>query len=91
MQYIFIDESGVSKQEGRSSIALVYVSVKDIDILNQAVLEAEQALKIESFHWSHSAWNIRAKFIEAMSRQDFSVKVAFIRNPFHERIDTSTL
>src|ERR1017187_5668398 len=85
MLYIFIDESGVHKLEGQSAVVLVYVSVADIHVLNQGVLEAERALKIETFHWSHSAWDVRERFIEAILKQDFSVKIIFVKNPFREQ------
>lgn len=80
--YIFIDESGVHKEMGRSSIALVYLSIEDLDSFQRAILKAERGIKIRNFHWSHSAWNVRKRFVEAICRQDFTVKVALIKNPF---------
>lgn len=81
--YIFIDESGVHRQEGKSSIALVYLSTEHLSTLQQAVTETEKMLHIDCFHWSHSAWPVRKKFVEAISRQDFSIKIALIKNPFY--------
>lgn len=83
--YIFIDESGVHKEKERSSIALVYLSVENLDSFQRAVLEAERDIKIRNFHWSHSAWNVRKRFVEKICGQDFAVKVALIRNPFFAR------
>lgn len=80
--YIFIDESGVHKETGRSSIALVYLSIENLDALQNAVLEAEHEIKIKNFHWSHSAWNVRKRFVKMICRQDFTAKIALIRNPF---------
>lgn len=80
--YIFIDESGVHKVTGKSSVALVYLSVENLDSLQKAVCETEREIRIKYFHWSHSAWNVRKRFIEAICRQDFNVKIALIRNPF---------
>ena len=50
MFYIYIDESGVGKKDGKTSIALVYLHVEDVDSLNNAVLVAEQRMNIEYFH-----------------------------------------
>ncbi|MES2023429.1 MAG: DUF3800 domain-containing protein [Patescibacteria group bacterium] len=81
--YIFIDESGVHKREGKSSIALVYLSVDNLDILQNVVIETENEMKIKNFHWAHSTWGVRKKFIEIISRQDFKIKIALIKNPFY--------
>ncbi len=84
MSYIFIDESGVHKQDGVSTIALVYISVADISKIDQAVLNIEKKLKIQAFHWSHSSWEVRKKFTKEVSLEKFSIKIALIKNPFHE-------
>lgn len=80
--YIFLDESGVDKQKGKSSIALVYITVENLDSLQNAVLEAEKMIGIKNFHWSHSAWSVRKLFIEEVCKQDFKIKIALIKNPF---------
>ena len=80
--YIFLDESGVHKQEGKSSIALVYLSVKNLSSLEKLVIDTEEKIKIENFHWSHNGWIVRNKFVEAISKGDFSIKVALVQNPF---------
>ena len=80
--YIFLDESGVDKQKGKSSIALVYITLENLDVLQNAVLEAEKKIGIKNFHWSHSAWSVRKLFIEEICKQDFKIKIALIRNPF---------
>ncbi|MEI6304975.1 MAG: DUF3800 domain-containing protein [Candidatus Taylorbacteria bacterium] len=82
MFYIYIDESGVGKKEGKTSIALVYLHVEDVDYLNRAVLEVEQLMNIDYFHWAHAGWNVRKQFIEAVCRESFSVKIALFTNPF---------
>ncbi len=81
--YIFIDESGVHKRDGKSSVALVYLRTEHLDTLQRVVRETEKALRIDYFHWSHNAWPVRKKFVEAIAKQDFSIKIALIRNPFH--------
>ncbi|MCX6754451.1 MAG: DUF3800 domain-containing protein [Candidatus Nomurabacteria bacterium] len=80
--YIFIDESGINKQDGKSSIALVYLEINKLDIIQTAVIETEKKLKIKHFHWSHSTWAVRQKFIEEICKYEFSIKIAFIKNPF---------
>lgn len=81
--YIFIDESGVHKEHGRSSIALVYITINNIEAFQEYVMETEKNIGITNFHWAHSTWSVRKKFIDAIVKKDFSVKVALIQNPFH--------
>jgi len=81
---IFIDESGVHKQEGKSSVVLVYVIVDGVESLEKAVTETERKLKIISFHWAKHIWKIRQRFIQALQKESFTVKAAIIRNPFNE-------
>ena len=80
--YIFIDESGVDKQDGKSSIALVYLEINKLDSLQNSVIEIERKLKIKYFHWAYSTWNVRQKFIDEICKQEFSIKIALIKNPF---------
>lgn len=82
---IFIDESGVHKQDGKSSVALVYVMVDDAEKLEQSILETEKALNITSFHWPKHIWKIRQKFIQALQKENFTVKAVIIQNPFSEK------
>ncbi len=84
MFYIYIDESGVGKKDGKTSIALVYLRVEDVAKLDGAVLNVEQQMEIEYFHWAHAGWNVRKQFIEAVSRESFSVKIALFNNPVLE-------
>ena len=87
MLNIFIDESGVHKKDGVSTIALIYVCVNDLPAFDQAIINAERKLGIESFHWSHSTWEMRRKFVIAFNRLDFFLKVAILKNPFKESVD----
>ena len=80
MFYIFIDESGVGKKTGRFVVVLVYVHVDNVDPLNRTVLEVEKEMGIEYFHWSHSEWKVRIRFIEAIRRERFITKIAFLSN-----------
>jgi len=82
---VFIDESGIHKHEGKSSVVLVYVTIEDVENIDKAVLEAEKQLKIESFHWFRHIWKIRSAFIEMLAKENFSVKAAIIKNPFTQQ------
>ncbi len=82
--YIFIDESGVHKQSGKSSVVMIYVLVKEVKNLEQAVLRAEKELKISAFHWSRHIWKIRYNFINFLVKENFQVKAAIVKNPFNE-------
>ena len=84
--YIFIDESGIDKQDGRSSVALIYLEINKLDSFQDSVVEIEKKLKIKYFHWAYSTWNIRQKFIDEICKQDFGIKIALIKNPFRGSI-----
>ncbi len=79
--HVFIDESGIHKQDGQSTTALVYVEFQDLGSLDEAVLKAEKDLKIESFHWSKQIWKIRQSFLEAVIKEKFEVKIFILQNP----------
>lgn len=53
-----------------------------MDSLQNAVVKIEKELGIEYFHWAYSKWEIRQKFIYEISKNEFFVKIALIRNPF---------
>lgn len=87
MKHIFIDESGIHKKDGRSSVVLVYVHVDDMGECNRAVIDIEQRLGISVFKWSHAAWEVRKKFVRSLKSLRFSLKVAILSNPFQEDVD----
>ena len=82
--YVFIDESGIHKQDGKSTTALVYVQVEHLEKLDKAIIVAEKDLKIEPFHWSKQIWKMRWAFLEAIIKEDFEVKIFVFQNPFTE-------
>ena len=87
---IFIDESGIHKQDGKSTTALVYVQVEHLEKLDKAILASEKDLGIEPFHWSKQIWKIRQAFLEAVIREDFEVKIFVFSNPFtQEKLDNA--
>jgi hypothetical protein len=81
--YIFLDESGTHRQEGISTIALVYLAIENINTFQNAIISIEKEIGKNTFHWSHSLWSDKAKFITAISKQQFIIKVAIIKNPFY--------
>ncbi len=82
--YIFIDESGIHTQAGKSTTALVYVKVEHLETLNDRILLTEKTLKIKPFRWSKQIWKIRQAFLEAIIKEDFEVKIFVFENPFTE-------
>lgn len=80
---IFIDESGTHKQEGHSTMVVVYVEVANLEKFNKGIINAEIEIKIDSFHWGDERWNVREKFLSRILKLDFEVKVAIFENPAH--------
>lgn len=81
---IFIDELGVHRKDGKSSVVLVYIMVENLENIQKAILKTEQSLGIASFHWPRHIWKIRYKFISSLIKENFSVKLAIISNPFSQ-------
>ncbi len=82
--HIFIDESGIHKENGKSSVALVYVLTDDAQTLENAIVEAEKSLRIDNFHWTDCSWKIRTEFFKSLSKENFFVRVSIIQNPFNK-------
>lgn len=82
--HIFIDESGIHKETGKSSVALVYVMTEDVNLLEEAVTEAEKTLRIKNFHWTDCSWKIRTEFFRRLMKENFFVRVSIIQNPFNK-------
>src|SRR3989344_1914630 len=78
---VFIDESGIHKQEGHSTTAVVYVEVVNKDKFEQAMMQIEKELRISAFHWADERWFMREKFVMRAADLDFKVKVAVFKNP----------
>lgn len=47
---IFIDESGIHKQEGHSTTAVVYVKVANLEKFTAGLIKLEKNLQIAYFH-----------------------------------------
>jgi hypothetical protein len=81
--YIFIDESGTHKQHGRSSIALIYLSIENIELFDHSIIKIERQINTESFHWTNNPWPIKEKFIDGIATLPMTIKIALIKNPFY--------
>ena len=81
---IYVDESGIHKTEGHSCFALVYVMTEQKELLEKAIVEIEQRLRISLFHWTDLPWKLRASFIQEIAVLPFSVKVALFQNPINQ-------
>lgn len=78
---VFIDESGIHKQGGHSTTAVVYVEVVNKEKFELAMIQIEKELRISSFHWADERWFMREKFLTRVADLDFKVKVAVFKNP----------
>jgi hypothetical protein len=83
--FIFIDESGIHKLTDHSIISFAYVCFEDVEQVENEISEIEESLGIKKFHWSNlsskSGWEIREKFLKAVSKLNFTFKVAIMNNP----------
>ncbi len=78
---IFIDESGIHKQTGHATSAVVYVEVKDLEKFENKLKKIEADLRISFFHWAEERWFMKNKFLSRIFELDFTVKVAVFENP----------
>jgi hypothetical protein len=85
--YIFIDESGIHKSVDNSTFVLVYIEIMNYPKIEKQIIETENDLKIDFFHWSEAAWKIKEKFIRKILDFDFKLKIAVIRNPVNPSVE----
>ena len=78
---IFIDESGIHKQVDNSTFVLVYIEVKNYELIEKKIQKIEKDLKLDKFHWMNVVWKVKEKFIEEALKLNFTAKVAVIKNP----------
>lgn len=93
---VFIDESGIHKKVDHSTFALSYIKFKDYEKIENKVIKLEKDLNIKNFHWAHTVWKIKEKFMSEVLKLDFEVKVAIVKNPIHpqkelEKVLTHTI
>lgn len=81
--YIFIDESGVHKQIDHSTFALAYIEIENYEFIEEQVKKVEKELKIHCFHWSETVKDVKEKFLDAVLKLEFKVKIAVINNPIN--------
>lgn len=78
---IFIDESGIHKQTGHATSAVVYVEVENLEKFENKLKEIESDLRINFFHWAEERWFMKNKFLARIFELNFTVKVAIFENP----------
>lgn len=81
--YIFIDESGIQNQIGHSTVAVVYLEIKNINKFEIEFKKILKQLKISNFHWTEERWVVREKFITEILSLDFKTKIGIFENPIH--------
>lgn len=78
---IFIDESGIHKRVGHSTMAVVYVEIRNLENFQNDFFQILKDLKLEEFHWAEQGWKVRRKFFEKAFNLEFLFKVAVFENP----------
>ncbi len=78
---VFIDESGIHKQTGHSTTAVVYVEIRNLEKVEKQILKILKSLNIDSFHWAEHGWKVREKFFKQAINLNFIFKVAIFENP----------
>lgn len=78
---IFIDESGIHKQTGHATSAVVYIEVENLEKFENKLKKIESDLRISFFHWAEERWLMKNKFLSRIFELDFIVKVAVFENP----------
>lgn len=81
---VFIDESGIHKQDGHSTVAVVYVEIENGDKFQKDFEKIMNDLRIRFFHWTDERWLMREKFLSKIMNLDFRVKVAVFKNPINQ-------
>ncbi|MEK7504379.1 MAG: DUF3800 domain-containing protein [Patescibacteria group bacterium] len=84
LMVVFIDESGIHKQEGHSTVAVVYVEIFNLLKFQEQFEEILKRLRIKEFHWADHGWKVRKKFFEAIASLDYLFKVAIFENPTNQ-------
>lgn len=80
---IFIDESGTHKQEGHSTVAVVYLEISNKEEFETKMAEILEKLKLLEFHWADQGWEVRKKYFKLVESLKFSFKAAIFENPVH--------
>jgi len=78
---IYIDESGTHKQSGHAANAVVYVTLDNIEEIENQLRQILTDLKLDSFHWADHGWKVREKFLKEVIELKFEFKVGIFKNP----------
>jgi hypothetical protein len=78
---IYIDESGISPDQGYSVYVCLYIESKNRTYLNDKIIEIEKQIKISHTHWTEMPWKIRLKFVDKIKYLDFDVIATICKNP----------
>ncbi|KKQ74241.1 MAG: hypothetical protein US96_C0037G0006 [Candidatus Woesebacteria bacterium GW2011_GWB1_38_5b] len=78
---IFIDESGISRDAGYSTTAVVYVEINDLDKIEKQIVQILSEMNLQTFHWADHGWKIRDKFFRNVMKLEFKFKIAIFKNP----------
>ncbi|MBI5358743.1 DUF3800 domain-containing protein [Candidatus Amesbacteria bacterium] len=78
---VFIDESGIDKTSGHTSVVFVYLQIRNAERFNSQVLEIEKKMGINYFHWADERWVNRKKFLNKISKLEFEFKSCKLINP----------
>ena len=82
---VYIDESGIHKQTGHSSIAVVYLEIFDLTEFDRKFKRILKRLDLQEFHWADQGWKVKIKFIDEILDLNFIFKVAIFSNPANPR------
>lgn len=78
---IFIDESGTHKQSGHAANAVVYITLDNIEEIENQLRQIVADMGLESFHWAKHGWKVRKKFLKEIIKLEFKFKVGIFKNP----------
>lgn len=80
---VFIDESGIHKQTGHSTTAVVSIEIKSLQKVEEQITKILKDLHINYFHWADERWLMRKQFLSHVINLDFTVTIAVFENPVH--------
>lgn len=78
---IFIDESGTHKQAGYAVNAVVYITMENVEEVENQLKQIVADLSLDSFHWAEHGWKVRNKFLKKIIKLKFRFKVGIFQNP----------
>lgn len=88
---IFIDESGTHKQSGHAANAVIYITLDNVEEVENQLRQIVIDLDLESFHWAEHGWKVRGKFLKQIIKLNFKFKVGIFKNPVKTNEMTETV